>query len=1075
MSALRAALKGRVRWGLELFIAAIVVLALIQLHKDIIRTALYQVGLGIDGATLLAARDGCDNMRLLPPALSDLMKVPADAARPECAQQQDLWVTRPQGDDAILFLNGAFARADSGANRLSVFPAIRLREGDNHLAVYTSDTKLLYPYAWKDKSDGLALLAVGDDFATELTQRANSMRMQVPTDTATDVAVADPVNRTLSLTRTPDGTVQVSASACLSPGDPMLGWARNAALQGPEFVARVFMTFIMGPPVEASAPRWRESHPVRLNSALPDQGCRQATTSYAVSQGTVMSAGSFVSGPGDRLVVGGFSGKLMTLGRGPDAVNDDQFVWKGSADALGNDSVMILTIPEVARQRVQLPEVNQEARQHSNLFAALRNLEDLLPQLLRALFWGLAAAAPVGLIFWAIKKYSPTNAEAKERIRNARQGVLALLVFMLAFALQPLLLAGTRMLLGILPSLPTTALVRTSIDFYVPLSVLAAFLVVSVLRASRSDERISTYRLRRIFAALTSLVLVVAGFVALTSAHLVTMPSVGSELLGSIHEGWEGLDLSTFGVPKIAIIGGIIGAWLLLCLVVFWIPVYWLFRIAVPRGAVVSSTLGSALIVLLLPLVAALGDLSSLMLVFSQGLSSIGTSAMLMTSSLSQLPKMPSILAVVVVVAVVLRAFREITADMLSKIQQEQFRIYTRTPYLLILTLLIVWPLIGAMAGETGVISTATVRLMSVFQAYGVLLALLGPLAVAHEFDRTSAKRSMEDKFELPEGILLVAAAAFAGYLTLWSRDPISVAIVIIAGWFVFRRLVLGSYIPLGGTNSPQDLVKRFASFLSESHMLSARQTALEKKFAAGDLAKDVLVVEREQIESEKRLLQNTLGLAPDEARRHLFRYGPGSSPLRNGIIGAVAGLIVAGALQLLLPFDLAVIHDASQSGWLALLEKILVDPQYRVVEKAVKGSHVLVLLNEVLNATAIWVVTGFLFGYVFHVVRGRDGFVKAVFFGTGIVIPYMLNQVLTAGGESLSIASLTRVVPLLLFLLVLGVVIFDGAVLRKQGVELSKLPTFYGLSTSISYLSFASGLAAIQPLLQLVGWLTRG
>jgi len=1068
----RELFKARARWSLELFIAAIAVLALIQLHGDIVRVALYQLGVGIEGATLLAARDRCDNLRLLPPALSDLIEEKPNNTDPECARQQDLWVARAQGDDVVLFVNGALAHVDSGSKRLSVFPAIQLREGNNWVAVYSPDAELFYPYAWDNQSGNPVVLTEDDTFLTELYQRPNSILVQVPSGGETHGEIAEATRRTLEVIRAPDGTVQVSASACLAPEDPVLGWAHDSAVLGPEFVGRVFKTVVMGPPVAVNAPRWKQQFPVHLISEQPTPSCTQVTTEYSVPDGLVMSMGGFVPAQDDLFIVEGFSGKLMNLGRSPSAVDDDRFIWRETPARQSIDAVMIVTIPDTDRPAVPLPEMRQEAQTDSTLFLALRNLEKLLPQLLRPVFWGLAAVVPVGLILWAMQGYVPSSRAAKQRIRSARQGVLALFVFMLAFALQPLIVAGTRTLLAILPSLPTVAVVRTSLDFYAPLSVLTAFLVVSVLRANHSRRNVPTYWFRRILAALSALIILVVGFVALMSVQLVAIPTLGNELLNSLYGDWQDVDITALGVPKIALTGGIVAAWFLVCLMGFWIPLYWLFRIAVPSGSVVWATIGSSLIVLLLPLAAALGDLISLTLAFSRGITSFGIPAMLVPYSHTDLPPMAAMLAVTAIIAVVLRAFREITAEMLSASQKSRFRAYTGMPYLLGLTVLIVWPLLGVMEGEAELVSSATVRLVSVFQAYGVLLALLGPLAVWQELDHASAELTIDERFNLSHKVLIVATAAFAGYLTLWSREPISVFIVIVAGWFVFRHLVLKTYIPLGATASSSDLVRRFASFLHESQMLKARRRALEKKFAAGDLAEDVLRSEREGIDSQEGLLQQTLGLTPGEARQRLFGYGPSSSPLKNGVIGAVAGLIMAGVVQLLLPFDLAIVPEISQSGWLDLVEKILVDPQYRVVEKSVKGSHLLVLVNETLNAVSIWVVTGFLFGYVFHVVRGHDGFGKAVFFGLGIVIPYMLVQVLAVGGGTLSIASLTRVVPLLLFLLILGVLVFDGMVLRKQGVELSKLPTIYGLRSSIGYISFASGLAALQPLLELIGWL---
>lgn len=1083
MGVLRTVIQNRGWWGLELFIAAIAVLALIQLHGNIVRSALNQIGLGVEEPTLLLARDSCGHQRWLPPALSDLEEQSTDAAVQDCAHRLDLWVVRKQGADLVLFVNGSFERLHSGRNRLSTFRTIRLREGGNRITVLNAEDKLLYPFPWKDQREVIDLLT-DVDYATELNRRPNSTHIVVPGGELTRLDVDIPRRRKLEVIRAPDGMVQVSASACLALGDPMLDWIRDVSLEGPEFVTRVFLMFVVGPAIEAGEPIWRTHHPVRLISEESEEGCISVSTDYEVPQGLL--AGSFAPGTGDELVVGGFPVELMINGRSPDSVNEDQYIWRDSASAKDDEGVFILTLPDLGKRPVKLPNRQGNEQEKSNLFVALKNLEKLLPQLLRALFWGLAAAAPVGLLFWSMQRYRSVDQDSIQRIRSARHGVLALLVFMLAFALQPMLVVGTRVLLDLLPSLPFDSVARTPIDFYVPLSVIVAFLVVSELRAARSGEGRSTYRVRRTFAALGSVVLLGVGFMTLVSVQLVTRPMLINELLTLLPEGWTTLELTILESPIVALVGVFVGSWLSLCLLGFWIPIYWLFRVAVPNGTVVGATLASALIILMLPIVSAFdylrdigsfSSLSNLAMHLSYGFSNIIETLVL--PAFADFPgrkaSLATIVALVVIATVVLRAFREITVELLSQTHKKRFRAYTRTPYLVGLALVIMWPLFNAMDAEIDLISTTTVRLMSVFQAYGVLLALLGPLAIAQEFHRISANYPMADRFEISKEIRVLATAAFAGYLILWNREPTSVFIVIVAGWFVFKHLVLSSQASLDRTDAPDDLARRFVSFLSESNLSKARMEAFRKKFAAGELSEEVLISERVDFASKESNLQQKLGLKSNEAKRLLFRFGPCNSPWNNGIRGALAGLIVAAVLQLLIPFDLSVIPDSSHTGWLALFKNIIVDPEYRVVTKGVEESHLLVLFNEVLNATSIWVVAGFLFGYMFHVVRGDDGFVKAVIFGAGIIIPYFLSQILVAGGENISVVSLTRVAPLLLFLVGLGVVVFDGSVLREQGVDLSKLPAIYGLRTSIGYLSFASGLAAIQPLFELLGWLAKG
>jgi len=215
------------------------------------------------------------------------------------------------------------------------------------------------------------------------------------------------------------------------------------------------------------------------------------------------------------------------------------------------------------------------------------------------------------------------------------------------------------------------------------------------------------------------------------------------------------------------------------------------------------------------------------------------------------------------------------------------------------------------------------------------------------------------------------------------------------------------------------------------------------------------------------------LGMPVAEEKHRLFALGPGTSPLQNGYSGAIAGIVVALVLQLLLPFDLST-PAGHGVNWVNFASKLMTDPRYEVVATSVEESRVLVLLGEVLNAFAIWTIAGFIFGYVFHWIRGRDGFLRAASFGVGIVIPYVLSQALAAPTTGVPIETAVRVAPLLAFLLIVGTLVFDGAVLNREGVGRAKLLEIYGLKTSVGYVSFAGALAGVQPALDLLDWITR-
>jgi hypothetical protein len=205
-----------------------------------------------------------------------------------------------------------------------------------------------------------------------------------------------------------------------------------------------------------------------------------------------------------------------------------------------------------------------------------------------------------------------------------------------------------------------------------------------------------------------------------------------------------------------------------------------------------------------------------------------------------------------------------------------------------------------------------------------------------------------------------------------------------------------------------------------------------------------------------------------DEAKRRLLGLGLGVSPLRNGLVGAGAGLAVAALFQMVLPIDFRPASTGEAPAWLGILSAVIVDPGFRPVTAA-DTSRLLAVVSELLNAMAIWVFLGFMFGISFHRIRGSDGFAKAVVFGTGIAVTFLVSQALIARGDGVPLGTLGRLLPIFAFLILIGTLIFDGRSLRRQGVSLAQLPELYGMRASVGYMSFAGALAGLQPLLNLV------
>jgi hypothetical protein len=98
----------------------------------------------------------------------------------------------------------------------------------------------------------------------------------------------------------------------------------------------------------------------------------------------------------------------------------------------------------------------------------------------------------------------------------------------------------------------------------------------------------------------------------------------------------------------------------------------------------------------------------------------------------------------------------------------------------------------------------------------------------------------------------------------------------------------------------------------------------------------------------------------------------------------------------------------------------------------------------------------------------------RAAVFGIAVAVPYVLSQALTAPAAGIPIETAIRVAPVLAFLMIIGTLVFDGAVLQREGVGRAKLLEVYGLKASVGYVSFAGALAAVQPILDLLDWVVQ-
>ncbi|MEF7613297.1 hypothetical protein V4F39_05185 [Aquincola sp. MAHUQ-54] len=1097
----------RFAWrALPLLLAGVVLLALFQVHGAIVRQALRLLGVGSAEPTVLMVADGCGHAVWLPPALAVLAGQEAAALQSDCAASGQALVLMPKAAEGVLFVNGEPFSGFLTGGRLAWFSGLRWRPGANLVSAWPVDERLRYPLPARGAeganrqlavlgslshgSDALrALLLVADlQLAAVVAEPARASASAPAPAPALDVDEGAS-GRRLELARDAQGRVAVEAEACLRDGHPVL---RDApALPGPELLGRLFTAMVIGPPRAASDLAWRRLPRAAAGDRAAGSPCTPVRTAYVVEQGevTLFKSSDFLDRDGDRLVLRGFGDTLRIVGRAPQRVEADTLEWTGAPDH--PDWQLVILGHEAARQAAPAVEAAASAappsvaasaaapaERRQGLLVALADLRHLLPPVWTATAWALAAAAPAALILWALRRGWPAPRPA--RVHAAHTGLVALLAFMAAFALQPVLLQLTRLFVGAFGFLNLAGVPMPGVpagDLSAPIALCAALLVVPILRGAGAPRGGWLHRVTASTAALLAVGLLLAALGAHRALQLLSVDAPA--LLAELPGGWLPDAADDPASARGTALMLLLGAWGAGGLLLFWTATYWLFRVAVPAAPVIGAAVGAGLLLFALPLTQGVADLAW---VAAIGLGDGDPMARAMVPGLQMgdpaiaLVSVSSGAFVVLVVVVLLRAFREVAAAMLSPAGGARLRRVLRTRWLLLAALVIVWPMVDRSWAQPQILHATTFQLMSFFQAFGALLAVLVPLAVAQEHEAGRLPPLVgpaAPPFLLPAALVGLMAATFAGYLSLWNREPLAVALVMVAGWAVFMHGIVDRGRGAPAPPAP-GLAQKLAAHMAESRLLRSRRASVEKLFGEGRTSAAHLHAQRAEIDKAQRVLDQALGMPQDEARRRLFFHGPGETPLGNARRAALAGIAVGLFLQLLVQFQWAGAAASTKSTWLTALGKfVVVDPQYRVIAHDGSGSRVLAFCGELLNAMAVWAVAGFLFGYVFHLIRGRDGFMRAAVFGMGITVPYLLSQALVSGAAGVPVQTLLRVVPLLVFLLAAGALLFDGARLRNGGVSIARLPEIYGLKTSVGYLSFAGLLAGVQPLLDLLGWLS--
>jgi hypothetical protein len=293
-------------------------------------------------------------------------------------------------------------------------------------------------------------------------------------------------------------------------------------------------------------------------------------------------------------------------------------------------------------------------------------------------------------------------------------------------------------------------------------------------------------------------------------------------------------------------------------------------------------------------------------------------------------------------------------------------------------------------------------------------------------------KLNPTDSFSLPGDARRVGVLIFAFYLagrTAASTLNLVVIVPLVVGWLVFDRFVLVLYSATGPgpLANPHACVERVLNYQRATKLARSVRVALGKKYSSGDMS--ISEYNRKVVAGQRELVkrQNDLVDSPSTIKQRLFATGPGSGPWDNAM------------------------HAVRWGGLLAIPLVIL---QLLPIFPFAFGPYpILGLLGALLLPISTWLLIAFLFGYFFHMIRGRDGFTKGAAYAIALVIPtipFRLVQAQPLFGP----VELYQMFEVTAFVLVLGLVAFDLRTLQRLGFSWRELVEVHGLETVTGYVS---------------------
>jgi hypothetical protein len=694
----------------------------------------------------------------------------------------------------------------------------------------------------------------------------------------------------------------------------------------------------------------------------------------------------------------------------PTRVGKGVFVWRNAAlpNHPGSEIVLAELKPPAAAAAApssNSQQVEPKAAPQKTIIDLVHAIEDKVPEKLKRIFVAVLSAVPFIGFLLILRKCTgaiPRGFEATLHAGTVTLLLLHLTIFAMSVFSVSLGIAGFALTQTGLSSatIGLLATIQRLGNIYPFLGIGVVLLLRPIYRAARCENlrpQVFVPRWKWLQWTVYLALAVTAPLAAIWATVTVGMTNI-----------FRGTAVSA---AQVAVTGVLLAAGLL----VLWYPLYWLIRGILGFPVKVRSTISASWGMLLLPVIPAVAD------------ASMGFVRRAMVSEWKIYPfflpegianaiwfGIVSILGAALIYEVALIGVR------LSQKRAAYRWFRSRKRWLirggLILISMPVTYLLGSPGGNLDI---------SRFTALAYSVDDLLPYALLPGIILLLHKQNRGDSFVLSAGSIAAGALLFSFYLTGRTANLLFIPIPLLMGYYLFKDWSLTAQ-PAPPLTVTKEIVSRFVKYKESTSRAESLEGALEKKLGSGDLSLEDFRKKTGESRRAEKDAAAMLHIAAGTTSPEIFAYGPEDGPWKNALVAVRYALVIS------LPFQAITLMN-------------LLKP------REATGFPFIDVLKALLFSTSTWLLTAFLFGYFFHLIRGRSGFQKALVYSAALVLPTIPMRLIAAqplggAGHLLEIGELAG------FTLILALVAFDYKNLQKYGKSWRDLLTIYGWTGVAAY-----------------------